>query len=60
MSLKSVKAPTPITEENLNVPSIYQEKWGPVDHYIADKYASINGVFIYISITCRPGITYRE
>ena len=36
--LKSVKAPTPITEENLNVPSIYQEKWGPVDHYIADKY----------------------
>ena len=41
--LKNVKAPSPITEENLNVPSVYKEKWAPVDHYIADKYASING-----------------
>ena len=53
-----MKAPTPITEENLNVPSIYKEKWAPVDHYIADKYASINGALIYMPITCRPDITY--
>ena len=56
--LKNVKAPTAITEENLNVPSIYKEKWAPVDRYIADKYASINGALIYRSITCRPDITY--
>ena len=53
-----MKAPTPITEENIHVPSIYNEKWAPVDHYIADKYASINGAPIYMSITCRPDITY--
>ena len=41
--LKNVKAPTPITGENLNVPSTYKEKWAPVDHYISDKHASING-----------------
>ena len=41
-----MKAPTPITEENLNVPSIYKEKWVPVDHYIAGKYVSINGALI--------------
>ena len=29
-----------------------------MDHYIADKYAPINGALIYMSITCRPGITY--
>ena len=56
--LKNVKAPTPITEEKLNVPSIYIEKWAPVDHYIADKYTSINGALVYMSITCRPGITF--
>ena len=40
------------------MPSIYKEKWAPVDHYIAHEYASINGVLIYMSITCRPDITY--
>ena len=56
--LKNVKAPTPITEENLNVPDVYKQKWAPVDHYICDKYASINGAIIYMSITCRPDITF--
>ena len=56
--LKNVKAPTPITEENLNVPSIYKEKWAPVDQYTADKYAPIDGALIYMSITCRPDITF--
>ena len=44
--LKNVKAPTPIPEDNLNMPSIYEEKWAPVDHYIANKYASINGTLV--------------
>ena len=43
-----MKAPTPITGQNLNVPSIYKEKWTPVDHYIADKYAPINGALIHV------------
>ena len=56
--LKNVKCPTPITEDNLNVPDAHKQKWAPVDHYIADKYASINGAIIYMSITCRPDITF--
>ena len=56
--LKNVKAPTPITEDNLNVPDAAKQKWAPVDHYIADKYASINGAIIYMSITCRPDIVF--
>ena len=56
--LKNVKANTPITEDNLNVPNIAKEKWAPVDHYICEKYASINGAIIYMSITCRPDITF--
>ena len=57
-ALSNAKASTPITEESLHVPSIYKEKWAPVDHYIADKYASMNGALIYMSITCRPDITF--
>ena len=30
--LKNVKAPTPITEENLNVADCFKAKWHPVDH----------------------------
>ena len=56
--LKNVKCPTPITEDNLNVPDAHKQKWAPIDHYIADKYASINGAIIYMSITCRPDITF--
>ena len=29
---KNVKAPTPITEDNLNVAGCFKEKWHPVDH----------------------------
>ena len=57
-TLKNVKANTPITEDNLNVPDIAKQKWAPVDHYICEKYASINGAIIYMSITCRPDITF--
>ena len=37
------KAPSPITEDNLNVADYFKEKWHPVDHYICIKYAPING-----------------
>ena len=30
--LKNVKAPTPMTEENLNVAGCFKAKWHPVDH----------------------------
>ena len=42
------------------MPGVYKQKWAPVDHYIVDKYASINGAIIYMSmsITCRPDITF--
>ena len=56
--LKNVKCPTPITEDTLNVPDAHQQKWAPVDHHIANKYASINGAIIYMAITCRPDITF--
>ena len=56
--LKKNKAPTSITKENLNVPGVYKSTWAPVDHYVADKCASINGAIIYMSITCRPDITF--
>ena len=56
--LKNVKCPTPITEDTLNVPDAHQQKWAPVDHHIASKYASINGALIYMAITCRPDITF--
>ena len=42
----------------LNVPDVDKEKWAPIDHYIAEKYALINGALIYMSITCRPDTTY--
>ena len=32
------------------MPKVYKEKWAPVDHYIADKYASINGALVYMLI----------
>ena len=57
-TLKNVKAPTPITEDNLNVADCFKEKWHPFDHYISDKYASINGACIYTAITCRPDTTF--
>ena len=56
--MKNVKAPTPITEDNINIADCFKEKWHPVDHYICDKYAAINGACIYMAITCRPGITF--
>ena len=40
------------------MPDVYKQKWAPVDHYICEKYASINGAIIYMSITCRPDITF--
>ena len=40
------------------MPDVHKQKWAPVDHYICDKYASINGAIIYMSITCRPDITF--
>ena len=56
--LKNVKASTPTSEDNLNVADCFKEKWHPIDHYICDQYASINGACIYMAITCRPDITF--
>ena len=49
-TLKNVKANTPITEENPNVPGVYKQKWAPVDHYICDKYAPLKMVSQFVTI----------
>ena len=32
--------------------------WSPLETYLKEKYSSIVGAVIYISVTCRPDITY--
>ena len=44
-------------ETHANIPDD-RELTSAVDRYILEHYASLNGVLIYMGITCRPDLTY--
>ena len=53
-----MKGDVPINEYAMNRPDSDEAKYTPMDKYIAERYASINGSIIYLAITCRPDITF--
>ena len=57
-TLCEMKGDVPISEYAMNRPDSDEAKYSPLDKYIAERYASINGSIIYLAITCRPDITF--
>ena len=49
---------TPLTKENYDSVGFKRAKVTPLDQYILDNYPKIVGSLIYMSITCRPDLTY--
>ena len=53
-----MKGDVPINDYALNRPDSDEAKYNPMEKYIAERFASINGSIIYLCITCRPEIAF--